>query len=220
MLTVGIDVASSAREADIAAQFGLRSAAGVHPNSALDWNETARSAIEGLLGRPEVVAVGETGLDFYRDYAPKDAQVAAFRAHIALAKSHRKALVVHTRDSLTATLEVLDSEGPPESLIFHCWSGDPSDLERALALGAFVSFAGNASFKNAPELRDSAARVPADQLLVETDSPYLAPVPRRGKPNEPAFVPLVGAAVAAARDVAPEELAETTAANARRAFGL
>lgn len=173
-----------------------------------------------MLALPIVRAVGETGLDFYWDRSYVDDQKVAFAAHIGLAKKHDKALVIHTRDSIETTLEMLEELGPPERLIFHCWSGDEPSLQRALALGAHVSFAGNVSYSKNDSLRDAARSVPADRLLIETDSPYLSPKPVRHLKNEPAFVAHVGAAVAAARDVDVEELAALTSANARALLGV
>jgi TatD DNase family protein len=218
VLAVGIDVASSERAAELASADGILSSAGVHPNSADGWTPAAADRIEELLARPEVRAVGETGLDFYRDYVPPEVQRRAFRDHVEMSKSYDKALVIHTRDSVDAVLDELDLVGAPARVVFHCWSGSDEAMDRALALGAFVSFAGNVSFKSAQDLRDSAARVPLDRLLVETDSPYLAPVPNRGKPNEPAYVRFVGEAVAAAREVEVEQIATVTHENARTLF--
>jgi TatD DNase family protein len=221
MVAIGIEVASSERALDIAHKHeGVYSSAGVHPNDATSWTEEAGQRIDELLAHDEVVAVGETGLDFYRDHTPPNVQRAAFRDHVKLAKGHNKPLVIHTRDSTTAAIEELEAAGPPEKLIFHCWSGNTDELRRAIELGAHVSFAGNVSFKSAGVLREAALLVPDDRLLVETDSPYLAPVPHRGKPNEPAFVAAVGRAVAEARDQDEAEIARATTANARRIFGL
>jgi len=215
LLAVGIDVPSSRRALELAEHDGVIASAGVHPNSADAWTDEARGEVEMLLERAEVRAVGETGLDFYRDHVPPETQRRAFRDHIAMGKRHDKALVIHTRDSVEAVLDELESCGPPQRLVFHCWSGSEDVLRSALALGAYVSFAGNVSFKSAQDLRDAAALVPTDRLLVETDSPYLAPVPHRGKSNEPAYVAHVGAAVAAARGQEVSEIAAITSANAR-----
>ena len=221
VVTIGIEVASSERALAIAREHdGVFSSAGVHPNDATAWNDEAKKRVDGLLAHDEVVAVGETGLDFYRDYTPHDVQRAAFRDHIELAKRHGKPLVIHTRESTTAAIEELESVDPPTKLIFHCWSGNTDELKRALELDAHVSFAGNVSFKSAEDLRAAALLVPPDRLLVETDSPFLAPVPHRGKPNEPAFVAAVGKAVAEARGEDESEVARATTANARRVFGL
>jgi TatD DNase family protein len=220
LVAIGIDVASSAESRSLAEDHGVWASAGVHPNSALEWDDAAASAIDELLADERVVAVGETGLDFYRDSAPPDRQRAAFADHIALAKKHDKCLVIHTRDSAEDALDMLERDGPPARLIFHCWGAGEVELDRALVLVAYVSFAGNVTFKNAPELRAAAARVPDDRLLVETDSPFLAPVPHRGRPNLPEHVPLTGAVLATERATRPDDLARLTTANARRAFGL
>lgn len=218
IVTIGIDASSSATARDLARREGIWFAAGVHPNSATQWDEQAADAIESLASDERCVAIGETGLDFYRDHASPQDQEEAFRAHIRLAKRLDKALVIHTRDSLQAALDVLDAEGPPDRLVFHCWSG--AELDGALALGSFISFAGNVSFPKAEDLRAAARRVPIDKLLVETDAPFLSPVPKRGRPNEPARVAFVGAAVAEARGEDEQDLAGHTTANARRLFAL
>ena len=218
MLAVGIDVASSKRAAELATLNAVIASAGVHPNSAADWTPDAAEEIERLLEHHDVRAVGETGLDFYRDYVDPEVQRKAFCDHIALSKASDKALVIHTRDSVEAALDELEGASPPARLVFHCWSGGEDVLKRALALGSYISFAGNVSFKSADDLREAAARVPAARLLVETDSPYLAPVPNRGKANEPAFLPHVGEAVAAARSADVAEIAAITRKNARTLF--
>ncbi len=199
---------------------GVYAAVGVHPNDATGWDASARAAIEELLGSDSVVAVGESGLDFYRDEAPAETQRDAFEAHIDMALEHDRALVIHTRESLTETIEILEARSRLPRLVFHCWSGAASMLDRALATGGYISFAGNVSYKNAAPLREVAAVVPAEKLLVETDSPYLAPMPHRGHPNEPAFVVDVGAAVAGARGEDVSAIAAQTAENAKRLFAI
>lgn len=220
MLTVGIDVPSSRASAALAERFGLWAAAGLHPNSADAFSAEVEVALDEMMNDERVVAVGESGLDFFRSDATPANQRRAFSAHVALAKSRDAALVIHTRDSLSEALDQLEAEGPPERLVFHCWSGGRTELERALALGAFVSFAGNVSFKSAGELRAVGELVPQKRLLVETDSPFLAPTPRRGKPNRPQYLPLVGEALAAARGEDPADLMAVTRRNARRLLAL
>jgi TatD DNase family protein len=220
MLTVGIDAPSNQRSVELAAQEGIYASVGIHPNSAAGWTDADVSLVENLLAAPGVVAVGETGLDFYWDRAPKTDQERAFAAHIELAKSNDKALIIHTRESMVAALDLLESSGPPDRLVMHCWSGNTDDLNRALGLGSFISFAGNVSFKNAEALREVLPLVPEDRLLIETDSPYLTPVPFRGKPNAPVNVIHVGGAVAATLGSTPEDVARRTSANARRLFAL
>jgi TatD DNase family protein len=220
MLTVGTDVESSRRTAALAEQEGVVAAVGVHPNSAGEFDDVAAGAVAELLAFDQVVAVGETGLDFYRDACPEELQLEAFTAHIRLAKAHELALVIHTRSSAGRALDLLEDLGAPERLVFHCWSGTSEELSRALGLGAFISFAGNISFPSAEPLREEAAKVPEDRILIETDSPFLAPVPHRGKPNRPALLPHVGAALAHARGTVEQDLAALTTTNARRLFGL
>ncbi len=219
LLTVGIDLASSARSIEIAERYGVYASVGIHPNSATEWDDVSADALREMLRNQRVVAVGESGLDFYRDYSPPDVQHQVFSQHIALAKEFDKTLVIHTRDSVDAAIEQLTTEGPPDRLVFHCWSGDLTQLAKALDLGARVSFAGNVSFKNADSLREAAVATPQDRLLVETDSPFLAPEPNRGTNNEPRNVSFVGLAVAQARETSTHALAEQTNANARALFG-
>ncbi len=220
MLVVGVDIETSRRCIEIAQEFSLCAGAAYHPSSVRGWSDEWIEDIDELHVDPHVRAVGETGLDFYWDTSYVEDQKAAFAAHIALAKKHDKALVIHTRDSIDAALETLENDGAPERLIFHCWTGDDAALRRALRLGAYISFAGNVSYSKNDDLRAAARAVPEDRLLVETDSPYLSPKPVRHMKNEPAFVVHVGAAVAAARGVAAEEVAVSTAANAQTVFGL
>lgn len=218
MLTVGIDLPSSELSVELAERYGAYASVGIHPNSATEWNDDSEPALRALLDNERVVAVGESGLDFYRDYAPHDTQHEVFSAHIALAKEYSKALVIHTRDSVDAALDQLRAEGPPDRLVFHCWSGDVLQLKKALDLGAYASFAGNVSFKNAEALREAAVATPYERLLVETDSPFLAPEPHRGSSNEPRNVSFVGLAVAQARGATSHELAQQTTTNARSLF--
>jgi TatD DNase family protein len=220
MLIPGVDLASSLRAIEIAVDQNLWAAVGIHPSSTSGWAESQIDPIEDLLQHPRVAAIGETGLDFFRDHAPQELQRRNFSAHIALANRHSKALIVHTRESASVALDMLQHEGVPDKVIFHCWSGSKTELERALSIGAFVSFAGNVSFKSAGSLREAASTVPRERLLIETDSPYLTPVPNRGKRNEPAYVVDVGRAVAAARSETPQEVANVSRTNARQVFGL
>jgi TatD DNase family protein len=221
MITIGTDLPSSREAVRIAAAHdGVYATVGIHPYDAEDFDEVAGAEIERLAGEPGVVAVGEVGLDFYRDHSSPEAQHRAFEAQIALAKRLGKPMVMHIRDAFPQVVAQLEEAGPPETLIFHCFSGGAAEAEVAVGMGGFVSFAGNVSYKTAEGLRDAARAVPLDRLLVETDSPYLSPVPHRGKPNEPRNVTDVGAALAAATGRPVEEIAEATTSNARRAFGL
>lgn len=221
IVTIGTDLESSAASVALAESFDeVWASVGIHPHDASGFSAEAERKLVELSGSPKVVAVGETGLDFYRDLSPRDAQRSAFRAQVELAKRLDRALVVHIRDAHDEVFALLENAGPPERLVFHCFSGGPAQARRALDLGGCLSFAGNVSFKSAEALRDAARIAPRERILVETDSPYLAPLPHRGKPNRPAWLPDVGAALAAARGTRVEEIAAVSSENARRIFLL
>ncbi|HKA98851.1 MAG TPA: TatD family hydrolase, partial [Streptosporangiaceae bacterium] len=195
VVTVGVDVASSHWAARCAAEHAdLYAAVAVHPNetaaaaSSRAQREQALTEIAELAALPRVRAVGETGLDYYRHYADPAVQRDWFRAHIAIAKQAGKALMIHDRDAHEDVLAILEAEGAPDGVIFHCFSGDAAMAKRCAEAGYVMSFAGNITFSNAQPLREAAAAAPADLLLVETDAPFLTPVPHRGKPNSPAMV--------------------------------
>jgi len=217
MITVGCDRADS--EAAIAAARahpGVWATAGVHPH------EASRSidGIEALLAEPEVVAVGECGLDFHYDHSPRPDQRRVFADQIALAHANDLALVIHTREAWPETFDILAAEGTPERTVFHCFTGGPAEARACLDLGAYLSFSGIVTFPSADDVRAAAALCPIDRLLVETDAPYLTPVPHRGQPNEAAYVPLVGARVAAVRGDAVETVARATWDNATTLYRL
>jgi TatD DNase family protein len=219
LVSVGTDLATSEQALALAAtRPDVRATVGLHPHDAShvarDWDHLSTLArAEGCSG------IGESGFDFYYEHSPRDAQEDAFRRQIALARELDKPLVIHSRDAWDDTFRVLGDEGAPDRTVFHCFTGGPREARRALDLGCSLSFSGIVSFKNASELREAAMLVPADRMLVETDAPYLAPEPYRGKPNEPAYVVAVGAALAAARRASVDEVAEVTAANAATLFG-
>ncbi|HET9729465.1 MAG TPA: TatD family hydrolase, partial [Acidimicrobiia bacterium] len=176
--------------------------------------------LEPLAHAPECVAIGEAGFDLYYEHSPRDEQEAAFRWQIRLAHRVGKPLVIHSRDAWDDTFRVLDEEGVPDRTVFHCFTGGPDEACAALERGCALSFSGIVSFKTAEELRAAARLVPTDRLLVETDAPFLAPQPYRGKRNEPALVGVVGAALAEARGDEIEAIADMTRANAARIFGV
>src|SRR4051812_39957676 len=209
VVTVGDTLASSRWCADTAAAHPeVVAAVAVHPNEVGGIDESTWDGLAELAGRPEVRAIGETGLDYYWDRVPADAQQEAFRRHIALAKRHGKALVIHDRDAHADVLRVLREEGAPEWTVLHCFSGDAEMARQCVRAGYVLSFAGTLTFKNAPELREAAAVTPLDQLLVETDAPFLTPVPYRGRPNAPYLVPLTVRALAVVKSVHIEQLCE------------
>lgn len=222
IVTIGINLASSRRALEIAASHaGVYASVGIHPNDACG-SEPDLGELAGLASaEPAVVAIGETGLDYYRKGSPREVQERSFREQIRLAKALGKSLVVHSREAHRDTLTVLDEEKPIEiNVIMHCFSGDREYLDECVKRGFYVSFAGPLTFKNAHGARSMAALAPADRLLVETDSPFLSPEPFRGKPNFPSRVRLIAEAMARARDLSIEDMEATLSDNMARAFGL
>ncbi len=189
---------------------------GIHPHQAAEEAPVEAQTLIALADHPKVVGIGETGLDFYYEHSPRDIQERQFRAHIAAARETGLPLIVHTRDADDDTIRVMAeshrAEGPFPGLI-HCFSAGPAVAEMALDLGLYISVSGIVTFKNADALRDTLRRVPMDRLLVETDSPYLAPVPRRGKRNEPAFTAHTAEKLAEVKGVSADELAAQTTRN-------
>jgi TatD DNase family protein len=219
LIVIGTDASTSAAAVAVAAAHdGVWATIGLHPHDASHGTDTLTPLLDEL--GPEVVAIGECGLDYHYDYSPRPAQRAAFAAQIALAHELGLALVIHTREAWDDTWAVLRSQGAPARTVFHCFTGGPDEAGHALEFGAALSFSGIITFPGAAEVREAAGRCPMDRLLVETDSPFLAPVPHRGKPNRPALVPVVGAAVAVARRCPVEEVEQATWVNAERIFRL
>jgi TatD DNase family protein len=220
LVCVGIDRESSLRSRELADSLpGVFASAGVHPHTAAEFDAAAGAAIEELVADPRVVAVGETGLDYYRRLSPPEDQQRAFRAHCALARESGKALVVHTRDAWDDVLSIL-AEERVERVVLHCFAGGPDVAREASARGYFCSFAGNLTYPKNGELRLAAAEVTAELLVVETDSPFLAPQALRGTDNRPGHVRHVVDAVAEARGEGAEAIARQTVANAVRAFDV
>jgi TatD DNase family protein len=220
VVTIGVDVASSRLAAAQAAEHpAVLAAAAIHPNSAGEATDEALRAIESLARLDRVRAVGETGLDHYRETADHADQERSFRAHIAIAKATGTALVIHDREAHDDVLRVLAEEGAPERTVFHCFSGDEAMARVCVANGYYLSFAGNITFKNAENLRAAASVAPQELLLVETDAPFLTPMPFRGRPNAPYLIPLTVRALAAVRGEDEDTLAAAIDANATRVFG-
>ena len=217
LITVGVDREHSLRQIAIAqAHDDVWATVGLHPHEAGQGVDS----IVDLLDQPKVVAVGECGLDYYYDHAPRDAQRLAFAEQVALAHERGLALVIHTRDAWDDTFAVLDAQGLPERTIFHCFTGGPVEARACLDRGGYLSFSGIVTFKTADDLRAAARLVPGDRLLIETDAPYLAPVPHRGRTNEPAYVPLVAACLAEVRGEPLAAIALHSLRNAAVAFAL
>jgi TatD DNase family protein len=190
---------------------------GVHPHEAAVEPAATVDGLVAATKHAKVIGIGETGLDFYYEHSPRARQAEVFRVHIAAAREARVPLIVHTRDADPETIAILEEEHPPAGVI-HCFSTGRALAERAVALGFYVSLSGIVTFKTAQELRDIVRDLPLDRLLVETDAPYLAPVPLRGKRNEPAFVTHTAALVAELKGVTPDELARATTENFFRLF--
>jgi TatD DNase family protein len=213
-----------ANRADIPAIYA---SAGVHPHEAQLADDDAYTKLNELLDQREVLACGEIGLDFYYDHSPREVQKAVFTRQMEIAAAHRKPIIIHCRPSDNSTnawdetLAMLESEWSPTALggILHCFTGEWTHARRAMDLGFMISFAGNITFPKAQPIRDVLVQVPLDRVLIETDAPFLAPVPNRGKRNEPAWVAEVAAKVAEVKSIAPDEAAFRTTENFHRFFG-
>jgi TatD DNase family protein len=223
LVQVGVDVGSSRWSAALAARHpNVLAAVALHPNEAGAGvaTEAALAEIDRLAAQPRVRAIGETGLDRYRTgeagWAPQEA---SFRAHIDIAKRHGLALVIHDRDAHEEVLRVLEDEGAPEYTVLHCFSGDAAFARQCIDRGYVLSFAGTLTFGNAGYLREAAAITPLDQLLVETDAPFLTPAPLRGRPNSSRLVPHTVRALAAVTGIELDQLCAALTANAERVFG-
>lgn len=220
LICVGIDPDSSRKSRELAESFrGVFATAGVHPHTASEFDRRAGAVIEELAADPLIVAIGETGLDYYRRLSPTEDQHRVFRSHIALSREAGKPLVVHVRDAWDDALRILAEESA-ERVVLHCFSGDEVVAKEAEARGYFVSFAGNVTYPKAESLRAAAASVGAGHLLVETDSPFLAPQATRGRPNAPANLILALQDLATLRGVNLDQMVEVTANAASRAFPL
>lgn len=217
LIDVGTDRASSQVAIEMSERFEeVWATVGVHPHDA----RHGLDGIEELLAHPRVVAVGECGLDYHYDHSPRSLQRQVFAEQIAMAHAHDLALVIHTREAWEDTFAILRSEGVPERTVMHCFTGGTAEAATCLELGAHLSFSGIVTFPSAPELREAARLCPPEHLLVETDAPYLAPVPHRGRPNRPALVTVVGTAVAETRGEDVATVAATTWTNAEQVYRL
>ncbi|GLW07256.1 AraC family transcriptional regulator [Microtetraspora sp. NBRC 13810] len=220
VVSIGYDLPSSRWNADAAEQYrDVYAGVAIHPNEAHEATPEVLDEIEELAGESRVRAVGETGLDYYRDWATKEEQHASFRAHIEIAKRTGKALVIHDRDAHDDVLRVLAEAGAPEVVVFHSFSGDSEMAKKCVDAGYFMSFSGPVTYKNAGYLREAAQVAPPELILVETDAPYLPPVPYRGKPNAPYLIPLTLRCLAEVKNVSPDALAAQINANGETVFG-
>lgn len=226
VVTVGCDVPSSRWAAACAREFrGVRAAVAIHPNetgaaaATTAERDAVLAEIAELARQPEVRAIGETGLDYYRDSAPPQVQRDWFRAHIEIAKQAGKPLMIHDRDAHADVLNILAADGAPEQVIFHCFSGDAEFAQRCTAAGYVLSFAGTVTFGTATALREAAAVTPPELILAETDAPFLAPVPNRGRSNTPAQVAHTIRTLAAVRQMDVAKLCAVIEATGERVFG-
>lgn len=205
------------------AEMTITGSCGIHPHDAANDGDEALAGIEELLchdAENVFSAVGECGLDYYYEHSPRERQLEVFAAQIELARKYERTLVIHTRDAWSDTFEVLEKAQLPERVVFHCFVGGVAEAEACVDMGAYISLSGIVTFKNSTDLRDVAVRVPDDRLLLETDSPYLAPVPLRGQPNTPANVAIVGEFVAMVKERPLEDFSAQTWLNTVEAFSL
>ena len=224
VVNVGCDLPSSHWSVSTAAEYAdAYATVAIHPNETAPLNDRRDdilAEIESLASSPKVVAIGETGLDYYRDWSPREVQREWFRAHIAIAKRTGKALMIHDREAHEDILAILADEGPwpPSSVIFHCFSGDARMAARCAAAGYVMSFAGNVTFKNAAPLRAAVEAAPPELILAETDAPYLTPVPHRGKPKSPAMTAYTIRALAALKNMPVADLCAHLQSTGSRIF--
>jgi TatD DNase family protein len=219
-VVIGFDLPSSEEAVRLARNHAsLYAAVGIHPHAAESYDSGVEARLAELAGAPEVVAIGEIGLDFHYDPSAREAQERAFRPQLALARSAGLPVVIHCREAYAETLDILEGDLQRElGGVMHCWGGATGEAERALNLGMSLGIGGVITFKNAESLREVVSGAPLDRLLLETDAPYLAPAPYRGKRNEPAHARIVAESLAALRSLSVEETAQATTANAHRLF--
>jgi TatD DNase family protein len=217
----GADLESSRKAVELADRYPeVFAAVGVHPHDASTLTDGTLAGLTGLADNPRVVAIGEIGLDYYRDLSPRDRQRTAFVRQLALARTLGLPVIVHIRDAHRDAMRMLEEEAEGTTGVLHCYSGDLDTAQRAISLGWYISIAGPVTYPNAHRLRDVVSQLPLERLLIETDCPYLSPQPRRGKRNEPAYVRWVAEQLAETLQVDLERVAEVTSSNTRELFGL
>lgn len=222
LITIGIDVASSRKAILLAGRYpSVYATVGVHPHSVQELSDTAYAELQGLCRNPKVVAYGEIGLDYVKQYAPKNVQLEHYARQIDLAKETGLPLVIHDREAHTDIMDILNRKGPfPAGGVMHCFSGDWPLAKRVLDLGFIISIPGVVTFNRAETMQDVARKVPLDRLILETDAPFLAPVPLRGRKNFPAYILYTAEKIAEMRGMDLEELARKTTENARNIFQI
>ena len=222
IVNIGFNLASSRESIDLADRYDLVYASvGIHPHDAAEAGPGYLEELQKMARHPKVVAIGEIGLDYYRDLSPRPVQRQVFLEQMALAKKLEKPIIIHDRDAHGAMMDMLRKEKlGPAGGVMHCYSGSWEMARELLAMGFYLSIAGPVTFPNASKLKEVAAKVPADRLLIETDAPYLTPVPYRGRRNEPAYILYTAAEIARVRGMAKDDLAKMCAENGRRLFQI
>lgn len=222
ILVPGTDIPTSIQAIELSKQYErLYTAAGVHPHETKEWNDELINQIETLTKNKKVVAIGEIGLDYYYDFSPREVQLKAFRAQIELALKLDLPVIVHNRDSNDDIMEII-REYADTSLRaqFHCFAGSEKDAKELIGIGHFISFPGNVTFKKADNIRRILKSIPPENLLLETDSPFMTPVPYRGKRNEPSYIPIIAETISEIHDISLDELAKITSYNTYKLFGI
>lgn len=220
IITIGSDIESSRAAVSLSRKYDLVYASiGIHPHDAGDFEEKSYGELKELARDPRCVAIGETGLDYHYDHSPRDGQKEAMRAHLALAREMGLPAIIHSREAKADTLAILKESGITKGVL-HCFSGDMEMAETAMGMGFYISIAGPVTFKKSIKLKETAARIPDDYLLMETDAPYLSPEPMRGKRNEPAYIVNTAKEIAHLRGISLEDIARITTLNAKRLFGI
>ncbi|MDD2402144.1 MAG: TatD family hydrolase [Clostridia bacterium] len=222
VINVGCNMQSSLKSVEITKEYDfIYGAVGIHPHDASDLNEESLGQLRELAREPRIVAVGEIGLDYYYDYSPRELQKKCFREMIGMAKELKLPIIIHDRDAHEDTLKIVKEEKANEvGGVFHCYSGSWEMAKEVMKLGFYMAIGGAVTFKNAKKVVEVAQEIPLDHLLIETDCPYLAPVPYRGKRNEPAYVSKVAERIAEIKGISIEEVAKATLENGKRLFGL
>lgn len=222
IVSISSDIPSTQETISLAEKYDfIFATTGVHPHSADQTNEEVLKGLDRFANHEKVVAIGETGLDYFYMNSDKEIQINSFTEHIRLGKKHDLPVIIHVREADEDMQEILKKETAASTPgVIHCFTGNYNTAVKYLDLGYYISFSGIVTFKKSEELREAAKNIPSDKILIETDSPYLAPVPHRGKPNEPSFVKHVAQTVADVREISIEELAEITKANTERLFRI
>jgi len=222
MVTVGTDLDTSRAAISLAEQYAfIYATVGVHPHEVKDLTSEILAELRELATHPRVVAYGEIGLDYYYEHSPRDIQRERFSDQLSIARELNLPIVIHTRDAQEDTLEILQEEWKDRPGVFHCFTGDPAYATQALQLGFMVSFSGIVTFPKATELREAVRVVPLDRLLIETDCPYLAPIPYRGKRNEPSYLPAIAEVIATEKSpTSLDDITRASSDNAKRLFGI